>query len=219
MTVPEHGGGGTGGAVIGPTGGLLHEVSHADLGRSLHVGARIAAAAIAFFFLSFAFAYFYLRALNSNHDWRPAHISPAQGYGIAVLVCVLGSTAAFWVGRRELRTGVERPWRLAAGVAVALGIAAVGVQAAQFADLGFGPTDGGYASVFVGWSGLFLVAWVGGVYWAETLLAQSLRTRAADASEILAPNVLLRPGADACMVLLYLLAGIEVITYVILYLV
>ncbi len=208
-----------GGAVIGPTGGILPEISHAQLGRNLHVGVRITAAATIFLFLAFAFAYFYLRALNSNHDWRPPHISPGQGYGIAMLVCVLGSIAAFWVGRRTLQTGLERPWRIAAGAAVALGLAALGVQAAQFANLGFGPTDGGYASVFLGWSGVFMATWFGGVYWIETLLAQSLRERRAGESEIIAPDVLLRPGADACMVFLYLLAILEVITYVVLYLV
>jgi heme/copper-type cytochrome/quinol oxidase subunit 3 len=189
-----------------------------QVGRDLQVGARIAAAATAFFFISFVFAYFYLRALNSNSAFRPHHIRPAQGYGIAILACVLGSVGAFTLGRRVLDSGREPAWRAGAAASLFLGLAAIAVQIAQFTDLGFRPTNGGYASVFVGWTGLFLLAWLSGLYWVETLLAQSLRRETVSVTDIIAPARLLRPAADACSVFLYLLAGVEVVTYVVLYL-
>ena len=39
------------------------------IARNLYVGARIWAASVAFFFIAFLFAFFYLRALNSNGIW------------------------------------------------------------------------------------------------------------------------------------------------------
>ena len=61
----------------------------------------VVTSAVAFVFVAFVFAFFYLKALNSNGDWR-IHINPSQGYGIATLACVLGATALFEVGRRAL---------------------------------------------------------------------------------------------------------------------
>ena len=36
------------------------------------VGARLLASAVVFFFMAFVFAFFYLRALDTNHDFHPA---------------------------------------------------------------------------------------------------------------------------------------------------
>src|SRR5207253_6194286 len=47
-------------------------------------------------------------------------------------------------------------------------------------SLGFGPTDGAYASVFVGWSGLFAFMLLGTCYWLGTVLSDV--TRAGDGS-------------------------------------
>ncbi len=190
------------------------------LRANLQVGARLLASAAAFVFISFVFAFFYLRALNSNGQFKPPHTNPPQAYGIAILVCVLGAAAIFDLARRRLQTGAERAWRTGAGVALALALAAVGVQIAQYANLGFGPGSGGFASVFVGWTGLFVFFLLGGIYWVETLFAQSLRGDPADAApEIGIPSALLRPSADAAIIYLYALAIIEAFAYVLLYVV
>jgi hypothetical protein len=57
----------------------------AVLGKNLAVGARLLASAVVFFFMAFVFAFFYLRALNTNHDFHPAHTNPPTGYGVAIL--------------------------------------------------------------------------------------------------------------------------------------
>ncbi len=51
-----------------------------DVGaRALSVASRLLAGATTFFFLAFVFAYFYLRSLNVEHMWRPAHLKPDAG--------------------------------------------------------------------------------------------------------------------------------------------
>ena len=41
--------------------------------------------------------------------------------------------------------------------------------------LDFGPTDGGFASVFVGWTGLFALAVLLTMIWLEIIVASSFR--------------------------------------------
>ena len=79
---------------------------------NLSVGARLLASAVAFVFVSFVFAFFYLRAVNSNDLLRPAHVNPLPGFGIAVLVCVLAAAVIFDLARRSLVGGTEPGWRV-----------------------------------------------------------------------------------------------------------
>jgi heme/copper-type cytochrome/quinol oxidase subunit 3 len=192
----------------------------AILSANLSVGVRLTASAIAFVFVAFVFAFFYLRAVNSNGLWRPAHTSPSAGYGIVMLVCVLGSTALLDLARRQLGSGADRGWVVCLGVALALGILFLAIQVLQYTNFGFAPYDGGYASVFVGWTAMFLFFWLGALYWMETLLAQSLRRDPKPVeSEIRRPLEVLGPSADACLVYLLLMSTIELVAYVLLYLI
>ena len=52
--------------------------------RTLSVASRLLCGATTFFFLAFVFAYFYLRSLNQDHMWRPAHVQPRPGAGRGV---------------------------------------------------------------------------------------------------------------------------------------
>ena len=80
------------------------------------------------------------------------------------------------------------------------------------ANLGFGPADGGFASVFVGWSGLFAVTVLGAMVWLEMVrrggVSQRLERRP------------VRAGADLDAVGFYLafLAGLGAVTFAFLYL-
>ena len=51
------------------------------------------------------------------------------------------------------------------------------LQIIAWASIGFGPTDGGYASVYLGWTGLYTIFVFGTLYWLETCLALSFRYR------------------------------------------
>jgi heme/copper-type cytochrome/quinol oxidase subunit 3 len=192
----------------------------AILGANLAVGARLLASGVVFLFMAFVFAFFYLRALNTNHDFHPAHSSPPTGFGVAILACVLGSTAVFEFARRALDDGRGSPWRIGALLAFLLGLAAAVVQVIEYLNLPFGASGGGLVSVFLGFTVVFGVFWLGAVYWIETLWAQSLRQPpSAPDAEVAAPSRQLRPSADACAVYLYVMVLIELFAFVLLYLV
>jgi heme/copper-type cytochrome/quinol oxidase subunit 3 len=192
------------------------------LARNLQVGARLLAAAQAFALLSFVFAYFYLRALNSNGDWRPRGVDPSAGIGVALAICLVVSAAAYFYGVHRLGDGTEPAWRAGAIVSLVFALAAFGLIIAQFASMSFGPTSGGWASVFIGWMALFGLMLLGTLYWLECLVAQSLHTHtqavAPEGADVAAPFELMRPAGDALAVVLYLMAGFGLIGWVVLWL-
>jgi heme/copper-type cytochrome/quinol oxidase subunit 3 len=180
------------------------------LARNIRVGSRIWAASQAFFFLAFFFAFLYLRALNTNGLWRGwphHHPSPSIAFGVAILVCVLGSAA---IARSAVLVAPEL-WRATAWAALVLALAAVGLQCAQFSSLGFGPTDGAYGSVFVGWSGLFTVFLLGTCYWLATVIGDV--TRAGGVPVVRAAAI------DGVGFVLLVLAGVEISAFILLYIV
>lgn len=200
-----------------PAGARAQDVR--SLTNNIGVGARLFASAVAFVFVAFVFAFFYLRAVNSNGDWRPAHVKPLQGWGIAILLCTLAAAVIFDAARRTLADGLERNWRIGSGVALVLGVVVVAAQVVDYTAIHFKTAGGGYASVFWGWTLVFQIFWFGALYWIETLFAQSVRRPPASPREGTAGTELLRPSADGCVVYLYLLALIQLIAYVLLYLV
>jgi heme/copper-type cytochrome/quinol oxidase subunit 3 len=196
-----------------------------DVGaRALSVAARLLAGATTFFFLSFVFAYFYLRSLNQQHAWRPAHINPDQGLGGAMIACLVLSALLTLVAGRRMRGG-SRAWLGPAFAAVILGIAAIALQCIEYTRQHFGPTDGAYASVFVTWTALYLIAVIFTMYWLETNVASALRARARigrgeppPTGDIEDPARQIAPGMDAAVFYWCFLVGIGVIMYVVLYL-
>jgi heme/copper-type cytochrome/quinol oxidase subunit 3 len=188
---------------------IVDDIEQPDvLAHNIRVGSRIWAASQAFFFLAFFFAFLYLRALNTNGLWRgwpPHHPSPSMAFGLAILICVLASAA---VARGAVLVAPEM-WRVTTWVALVLALAAVGLQCAQFSSLGFGPTDGAYASVFVGWSGLFALFLLGTSYWLATVIGDV--TRAGSLPDLRAAAV------DGAGFVLLVLAGIEIAAFILLY--
>ncbi len=53
---------------------------------NLWTAGRMLAGSITFFFISFVFAYFYLRSLDLNKNWKIGHVSPPMGLGVAIIV-------------------------------------------------------------------------------------------------------------------------------------
>jgi heme/copper-type cytochrome/quinol oxidase subunit 3 len=200
-----------------PGGARAQDVQ--GVAANISVGARLLASAVAFVFVSFLFAFFYLRTVNSNGLWRPAHVKPLVGYGIVILICVLGSALVFDVARRSVVGGSEPRWRVGSLLALGLGLLAVTVQLLDYHAIHFHTAGGGYASVFWGWTLLFLLCWLGALYWMETLVAQSWRRPPASPRHGTAGSELLAPSAAACVVYLYTLAGIQLVAFVLLYLV
>jgi hypothetical protein len=190
----------------------------AVLGANVAVGARLAAGAVAFLFMSFVFAFFYLRALNTNHAFHPKGANPPVGWGVAVLACVLVAVAVFELARRTLDGG-EGTWRRGALVAWIVALAAVAVQLIEYFNLPFGATTGGgLGSVFLGYTAVFAIFWLGATYWMETLWAASVRHEEA-AADMPATAATLRIDAASCAIFLYTMAVIEVLAFILLYLV
>jgi heme/copper-type cytochrome/quinol oxidase subunit 3 len=193
----------------------------ADVGaRALSVAARLLCGASTFFFLAFVFAYFYLRSLNQNHMWRPAHLKPDQALGAAFIACVVVSVLASTLAGRQMKAG-SRGWMGPAIAGVGLGAVAIALQCIEYTQQHFGPTDGAFASVFCAWTGFYLIAVIGTMYWLETQVATELRARRAPAhsqGDIKDPDKLIAPSLDAAVFYWAFLGGIGVLMYVTLYL-
>ncbi len=174
------------------------------------VGFGLAAGATITLFFGFVFAYFYLHSLDNNGLWRPAGIDPPDGYGVAIAVAFVLSAALFAYVALAARSG--RRWSVIAGISLLLGLAGCVLQAVEYANLGFGPEDGGYASVFYGWTLLFTVVALIALYRIETIFASGLRHRESETTE---PPPDITPGAYYWA----LLAAIAVLAWILLYLV
>jgi heme/copper-type cytochrome/quinol oxidase subunit 3 len=184
--------------------------------RSLTAGAKMWCGATAFFFASFVFAYFYLKSLDENHGWKvlhvgSKHVSPSGGLGVSIMAVYLLSGILLYLGSRrpadDISTGVA---------AVVLALAGVALQFAEYSHLGFGPTSGGYASVFFGWTATYALGALWGVYWMETTVAGLWRARREGGSQ--ETVALLRTGLSACSICWSFFVAIGVLMFVVLYL-
>ena len=147
------------------------------LARNLASAGHLLASATAFFFLCFLFAYFYLRSLNNAHLWRPKHVDPSTTYGTVIVALIVASALLVRLGLADHRADRRDQWRLKGLAALAAAIAALVFQVVAWAELPFGPADGGFASVYVGWTAFLFLFVLMTVYWLETTLATSLRYR------------------------------------------
>ena len=134
------------------------------------VGFGLIGGATVMFFLGFVFAYFYLRSINGNGLWRPAGVTPPDGYGIAIAAALALSALAFGYAARAAKRR-EGGWVAASGIALALGLFACVAQCVEYAHLSFGPESGGYASVFFGWTALYVVVALVALWRVETTFA------------------------------------------------
>ena len=188
--------------------------------RALWVGSRLLCGAVSFFFVSFVFAYFYLRSLDVNKSWKIGHVDPSVGLGVAIVVLLILSGTLFWVA--STRPGVTVPLGAAA---LALAIATVVLQCIEYATQHFGPANGAFASVYIGWTATYTIFTLFTAYWLETQVAERWRLIRVgvqrDVTEgVPAPDtVLSEAGIRACAFFWAFFVAIGVITFVILYLI
>src|SRR5947209_19184474 len=100
--------------------------------RAVWSGSRMLAGSVTFFFISFVFAYFYLRSLDLNRNWKIGHVSPPMGLGVAITVVLVLSAVALWVAARRPLEGLPL-----AALSLVLALVAVGLQAYEWTTLGF----------------------------------------------------------------------------------
>jgi heme/copper-type cytochrome/quinol oxidase subunit 3 len=207
------------------------------LARNLVSAGQLLASATVFFFLAFLFAYFYLRSVNNGGLWKPKHVDSSVTWGTIVMACVVASAMLLRLGRIDQAAGRREPFRLKALVALVLGLAALVLQAVAWTQQGFGPADGGYASVYFGWTAFLWLFALGTLFWLETVLATSYRYRnepmgaatvppghaSGDphrtAHDIRNPVELNRASLAALSFYWTFLAGIAVLTWIVLYLI
>ena len=120
------------------------------------------------------------------------------------------SAVAFGYAARVAKQG-RRGWVAPSGVALAFGLLACVAQAVEYAHLSFGPRSGGYASVFFGWTALYVVATLIALYRVETTFALGIRHRgrSEQAPEGFVPSAMYWA----------LLMGIGILAWIVLYLV
>jgi heme/copper-type cytochrome/quinol oxidase subunit 3 len=200
------------------------------MGRNITVGVRLLCAALVSFFGAFLFAYVYLKERDQEAVWRPSAVKVPVGTGVAVTACVLVGAALTTVAIAALRSRGEAGWRLPALLSLLLIYAALGVQCYQWAVLKFGPGSGPYASVFIAWTGFYAgVALLSSIYWLQTMVTGSVRHREAPAGPVV--SVAGAPGGEGALsgridveaqsfaFYLYFLAGVQVLTFLLLYIV
>ena len=137
-------------------------------------GSRLAIGGLTFLFGAFAFAYFYLRSLNSSGRWEgDGFRHPSLWMGTVVMLLVLTSAGLHYFVLQRIKAGHKEIWQAGGLVALVLGLAAVGLQIAELLYLPFSPGSSGYSSVFVGFYPVFLVVLLGALLWLEILLARA----------------------------------------------
>lgn len=203
--------------------------------RNLVAAGYLLAGATAFFFVAFLFAYFYLRSLNNGGMWKPKGVDASIGWGTAVIACYVVSAVLVRLSLIDHRALRRDPWRRKGLVALLAGVIGLILQVIAWTQQGFGPTDGGFASVYYGWTAFLFLFVFGTMYWLETTLATSLRYRTVEtggpapghasgdphrtAHDIRDPLSLVRGELVSLSFYWTFLAGIAVLTWVILYLI
>lgn len=184
------------------------------LARNIMVSTRLWIGTAAFFYAGFLFTYFYLEQTDSNHMWRPHAVSAPETWGGAVLATNLIGLAAFALARRSLHRRGEATWAGPAALALVLGLASTGLQAAEWTFAGMHPTDGSFASVFFAWTGFYTLNLFLMCYWLWTLIIEPVRARRAFGS-----SVVLQSSAAALQAYWLFFAVVGIIEYILLYLV
>ncbi|HVS86564.1 MAG TPA: hypothetical protein VHD91_13135 [Gaiellaceae bacterium] len=221
---------------------LAHESTEYDvveseppelLGRNLVSAGHLLASATAFFYLAFVFAYFYLRSVNNGHMWKPKGVDASVAWGTVVVACWVLSAVLVRLGLADDRAGRFAAWRQKGIAALVVGVAGLVVQAIAWTHQGFGPADGGFASVYFGWTAFFFLFALGTLLWLEMTIATSWRYRGQagsvpaghgsgdtyrEAADIKDPVSLVRAELVALSFYWTFLAGIGVLTWVVLYL-
>jgi heme/copper-type cytochrome/quinol oxidase subunit 3 len=205
------------------------------LGRNLVSASYLLAGATAFFFISFLFAYFYLRSINSGGLWKPKGVDASVAWGTPVIACYVASALLVRLGLADHRALRRDQWRLKGLVALGAGLVGLVLQAIAWTHQSFGPTDGGFASVYFGWTAFLFLFVLGTLLWLEMTLASSLRYRKIESSapapgeasgdphrtahDIRDPLSLVRAELVGLSFYWTFLAGIAVLTWIVLYLI
>src|SRR5580658_5995986 len=86
-------------------------------------GSRLAIGGLAFLFGAFAFAYFYLRSLNSSGRWANTGFhSPSMLLGTIIMLAVVTSACVHYIGLQQIKAGHKKAWQICGLIALTLGL-------------------------------------------------------------------------------------------------
>lgn len=162
-----------------PPAGVSREVEEAAFYNEAALnaawtGSRLAMGALSFLFGSFAFAYFYLRSVDSGGRWHGSGFHPPSILiGTFIMFMVVLSAGLQYSGLQRIKAGDKKMWQIGAVVAIVLGVGAAALQIIELMFLATWPGNSGFASVFVGFSPVFVVTVLAAMVWLEILLARS----------------------------------------------
>jgi heme/copper-type cytochrome/quinol oxidase subunit 3 len=187
--------------------------------RAMWMGGRLLCGAISFFFASFLFAFFYLKALDVNHSWKIGQVVPDGGLGLAIAALFLFSAVIY-----RLAASRGAGDTMAGGMlAVGIGLVAVVLQFFEYTVLDFGASQGGYAAAFFGWTASYAIVALMGLYWLEVQVASLWRQRREgkmrDTELSASEDALLEAGIEASSFYWAFFVAIGVLAYILLYLV
>lgn len=189
--------------------------------RAIWLGGRLLCGSISFFFVAFLFAYFYLQSLDLNHGWKIGAVHPSKGLGVGIMALFLFGAVVYRLAAKRDEVDVV----LAGTIAILFSLAAIGLQFFEYTKLDFGAASGGYASVFFGWTSLYAIVALLGLYWIEIQLASLWRVRregaraeALEGVEV-SENDLLRAGIEASSFYWAYFVATGVLAYIVLYIV
>jgi heme/copper-type cytochrome/quinol oxidase subunit 3 len=205
------------------------------LSRNLVSASYLIAGATAFFFISFVFAYFYLRSLNNAGMWKPKGVDASIGWGTAIVACYVLSAILVRLGLADERASRDSAWRLKGAVALGLGLVGLVLQVLDWTHESFGPADGGFASVYFGWTAFLFLFVLCTLLWLEMTLATSVRYRNVESDappaghasgdphraghDIRDPLSLVRAELMGLSFYWSFLAGVAVVSWIVLYLI
>lgn len=137
-------------------------------------GSRLAVGGLAFLFGSFAFAYFYLRSLDSEGRWQGSgFVHPSLWMGTTIMLLAVLSAGTHYFVLQRIKAGHKGAWVSGAVVSLVLGLAAIGLEIWQLDNLPFLPGFSGYASVFTGFWPVFTFVVFGMMVWLEILIMRA----------------------------------------------
>jgi hypothetical protein len=148
----------------------------ASLG-GLWTASRSAVAITATTYGGIAFAYFYLRSLNSNNAWDPGGVTASVILGTLIVVMAIAAAVSNSLGARRLRKGGVVDWQVSAAFSLFLVLLAAGFQIWTLTRLPFTPSTSGYAGVFIAFAPVNAAVLIMIGYWVETLLMKSVRAK------------------------------------------
>jgi hypothetical protein len=173
---PAFGGSGAPTHLNGPAEEFEYELQAQE--GAVWSGGRLLVGILTFAFAALAFAYFYLRSVDSEGLWRPHDVTAPRVAGGIIFVAVI---LAAWLGYgavQRLRRGATTDWQVSGWLALALLLLGAGLQLGELLGmLPFYPGSSGYASCFVGWAVINSAFILGTAYWTETLMAREWRLR------------------------------------------